>query len=102
MHGFTSAFPNRVLLGIPVILITFGKEATVPLFLIISLHSTLLLPVITTLMKIAKGQNASLSKVARNALQGIATNPIILSLVSRILMNLLAAGYQVHSIQSRS
>ncbi|MFZ9065000.1 MAG: AEC family transporter, partial [bacterium] len=89
MHGFTSTFPNTVLLGIPVVLMAFGEEATVPLFLIISLHSTLLLPVITTLMEIAKGRNASLSKVTRNALRGIATNPIILSLVSGILMNLL-------------
>jgi len=89
MHGFTSTFPNTVLLGIPVVLMAFGEEATVPLFLIISLHSTLLLPVITTLMEIAKGRNASLSKVTRNALLGIATNPIILSLVSGILMNLL-------------
>jgi len=88
MHGFTSTFPNTVLLGIPVVLMAFGEEATVPLFLIISLHSTLLLPVITTLMEIAKGRNASLSKVTRNALRGIATNPIILSLVSGILMNL--------------
>ena len=88
MHGFTSTFPNTVLLGIPVVLMAFGEEATVPLFLIISLHSTLLLPVITTLMEIAKGRNASLSKVIRNALRGIATNPIILSLVSGILMNL--------------
>ena len=89
MHGFTSTFPNTVLLGIPIVLMAFGKEATVPLFLIISLHSTLLLPVITTLMEVAKGRNASLAKVGRNALRGIATNPIILSLVSGIVMNLL-------------
>ena len=89
MHGFTSTFPNTVLLGIPIVLMAFGEEATVPLFLIISLHSTLLLPVITTLMEVAKGRNASLAKVGRNALRGIATNPIILSLVSGIVMNLL-------------
>ena len=89
MHGFTSTFPNTVLLGIPIVLMAFGKESTVPLFLIISLHSTLLLPVITTLMEVAKGRNASLAKVGRNALRGIATNPIILSLVSGIVMNLL-------------
>ena len=77
MHGFTSTFPNTVLLGIPIVLMAFGKEATVPLFLII------------TLMEVAKGRNASLAKVGRNALRGIATNPIILSLVSGIVMNLL-------------
>ena len=89
VHGFTCTFPNTVLLGIPIVLMAFGEEATVPLFLIISLHSTLLLPVITTLMEVAKGRNASLAKVGRNALRGIATNPIILSLVSGIVMNLL-------------
>ena len=89
MHGFTSTFPNTVLLGIPIVLMAFGEEATVPLFLIISLHSTLLLPVITTLMEVAKGRNASLAKVGRNALRGIAANPIILSLVSGIVMNIL-------------
>ena len=89
IHGFTSTFPNTVLLGIPVVLMVFGEEATVPLFLIISLHSTLLLPVITILIEIAKGRNASLSKVTGNALRGIVTNPIILSLVSGIVMNLL-------------
>ncbi|MAH63431.1 MAG: hypothetical protein CMN54_08315 [SAR324 cluster bacterium] len=89
IHGFTSTFPNTVLLGIPVVLMVFGEEATVPLFLIISLHSTLLLPVTTILIEIARGRNASLSKVTGNALRGIATNPIILSLVSGIVMNLL-------------
>ena len=89
MHGFTSTFPNTVLLGIPIVLMAFGEEATVPLFLIISLHSTSLLPVISTLMEVAKGRNASLAKVGRNALRGIAANPIILSLVSGIVMNLL-------------
>ena len=89
MHGFTSTFPNTVLLGIPVVLMVFGEEATVPLFLIISLHSTLLLPVTTILIEIAKGRNASLSKVTGNALRGIATNPIIICLVSVIVIFLL-------------
>ena len=29
MHGFTSTFPNTVLLGIPIVLMAFGEEATV-------------------------------------------------------------------------
>ena len=89
IHGFTSAFPNTVMLGIPVVLIAFGEAATLPLFLIISLHSTLLFPVITLLMEFARGHDASVPKVVGNALRGLAANPIILGLSGGLLLNVL-------------
>jgi malonate transporter len=89
INGFTSAFPNTVLLGIPVVLMSFGEPATLPLFLIISLHSTLLFPLITLLMEIDRGGEASVPRILGNAAQGLARNPIILGLSCGMLLNVL-------------
>jgi hypothetical protein len=41
--GFGSAFGNSVLLGIPLVLTSFGDQASLPLFLLLAFHSTVLL-----------------------------------------------------------
>ena len=89
IQGFTGAFPNTVMMGIPVVLMAFGEEATLPLFLIISLHSTLLFPLITLLMEMAKGRDASVPTVLFNALKGLLSNPIILGLMAGMSLNFL-------------
>jgi hypothetical protein len=41
--GFGGAFGNSVLLGIPLVLTSFGDQASLPLFLLLAFHSTVLL-----------------------------------------------------------
>jgi predicted permease len=78
-----------VLLGIPLVLTTFGEEATLPLFLIIAFHSPLLLPLVTVIIEISRGSRASLRQIPLNTLKGLAKNPIIGGLLLGAVFNLL-------------
>ena len=49
--GFGAAFGNSVLLGIPVVLTGLGEAASLPLFLLLAFHSTLLFTTITIVLE---------------------------------------------------
>jgi predicted permease len=49
--GFGSAFGNSVLLGIPLVLTSFGEQASLPLFLLLAFHSTVLFTAITVILE---------------------------------------------------
>ena len=56
----TSGFANTVMLGIPLVLTAYGEAGAVPLFIIISLHSILLVGSGTMLIEIARGDTRGL------------------------------------------
>ena len=88
MLGFNAGYGNTVLMGIPLVLTTFGDEAAVPLFLIIALHSPIFMPVMTLLLEIARGQREALRQIPWNTLQGLLRNPIVMGLLTGLLFNL--------------
>ncbi len=75
--GFGSAFGNSVLLGIPLVLTSFGDEASLPLFLLIAFHSTVLFTAITVIIEAGRGGGEALRKVPLRALRGLVANPIL-------------------------
>jgi predicted permease len=75
--GFGSAFGNSVLLGIPLVLTSFGEEASLPLFLLFAFHSVLLFTAITVIIEAGRGGGAELRKVPLRALRGLLGNPIL-------------------------
>lgn len=85
--GMTGAFGNTVLLGIPLILATYGDAGTLPVFLIISFHSWQLLSVVTVLIEGGRGNRYRLMEVPWNILKGLVGNPIIIGLVLGIVWN---------------
>ncbi len=87
-----AGFSNTVLLGIPLILTAFGEQATVPLFLIISFHSFLLMPTVTTIIEFGRGQGESVGRLWLSTLKSLFTNPIILGLLTGLIFNLLKLG----------
>lgn len=87
--GFTPAFSNTLLLGVPLILTALGETASLPLFIIIAVHSPLLMPTITVILEIGRGSGASLRQIPLNTLKGLAQNPIILGLTVGLLVNFL-------------
>ena len=87
--GFSTCFSNTVLLGIPLILTAFGDAASVPLFLLVSIHLPLLMLVGTLLMELAirdpaTSVGASLLRVGR----GLSHNPIVIGIVLGGLLGL--------------
>lgn len=88
--GMSAAFPNTVLLGIPLILTAFGPDAEVPLFLVLAFHSLLYFPSVTVLIEAGRGEGAGILRILANTLRGLVRNPIVMGILCGILWGLLA------------
>jgi malonate transporter and related proteins len=87
--GFGAAFGNSVLLGIPVVLTGLGQAASLPLFLLLAFHSTLLFTTITIVLEAGGARREKLRAIPAKALGGLARNPILWGLAGGIACNLL-------------
>jgi malonate transporter and related proteins len=87
--GFGSAFGNSVLLGIPLVLTAFGDQASLPLFLLLAFHSTVLFTAITVIIETGRGGGEALRAVPLRALKGLLGNPIIWGMAGGIGFSLL-------------
>jgi hypothetical protein len=58
--GIAASFSNTVLVGISIILSTFGEPAAAPLFLLVSIHLPVMTTVGTVLMEAAGGRRSSI------------------------------------------
>ena len=86
--GMTGGFSNTVLLGVPLILTTFGERATLPLFLVIAFHSWQLLSVVTIQAEVGVGARDEMRRLPANVLKGLVRNPIIIALLAGVAFNL--------------
>ncbi len=87
--GFGSVFGNSVLLGIPLVLTAFGEQASLPLFLLLAFHSTLLFTAITVIIEAGRGGGEALRAVPLRALKGLLGNPILWGMAGGIGFSLL-------------
>ena len=84
--GMTRGFANTVMLGIPLVLTAYGEAGAVPLFIIISLHSILLIGSATMLIEIARGDTAT--TILPEHWPRDLTNPIIAGLLLGLAANM--------------
>ena len=84
----TAGFSNNVLLGVPLVLTTFGEAATLPLVFIIACDSWLLLSTVTVQAEL-RSVSAGRHNIARNVANGLVRNPIIMALILGIAWNVL-------------
>ena len=84
--GLNAGFRNAVLIGLPLALAALGEAATLPIFLIIAFHSTILISLGTLLIEISHGSRAGLRKLPLNVAKAMATNPIVVSLIAGLAM----------------
>ncbi len=88
IFGMGAAFSNTVMMGIPVVLTAFGPDATLPLFLIISFHSALFMPLTAGLIQWSRGRGVSWGEQVREVVRALAQNPIVLGLAAGTVLNL--------------
>ena len=88
INAFSSSFSNTVLLGIPIILLTFGDRAVLPLFIIIGTHGIIMVPLFTIMLEMGKSGRASVRTVIFRTSYGLFTNPLIIGLLSGLACNL--------------
>lgn len=93
IFGMAAGYSNTVLMGIPIVLTAFGPDATVPLFLIIATHSTLLLPLTLAVLHWGRERGVSSRAQGMEVAKAVALNPIVLGLVAGLAMNLLGVAF---------
>jgi predicted permease len=83
--GLACTFGNSVQLGIPMVVRSFGETGLVPLMLIISFHSMILIGLSTVLIEIARGRGGGAKAAAVQSAKGTAQNPIIIAMVTGLV-----------------
>ncbi len=81
--GMAAGFSNTVLLGLPLIVLTFGDEAVGPLTAIIAFNAMLLLPLTTLLIEISRGKatGRKLGQILFVPIPPMLRNPILIGIV---------------------
>ena len=98
IFGMTASYSNMVLLGIPFILLAYGDQAVLPLFLLIAFHSPILIPLTILLIHIGT-LTSSLSLTSprknnlKNGLKNTQIRPLLLDLLRNPILQGLAAGF---------
>jgi predicted permease len=76
------------MVGIPFVQIAYGDDGLLPLYIILSIHAPTLYLAGTSLLNLARGQDATSRNVARTVLKAQATNPIVIALAAGLGLNL--------------
>src|SRR5260370_1048429 len=80
--AFTATFSNTVLLGIPIIYTAFGERGMLPVTLITSFHSIILLTLATTIIEIGRGQGGKVLHSLPKTLGALLRNPLLLAIAA--------------------
>lgn len=75
--GLGASFSNTAMLGIPLVVTAYGPSAALPLFVLIAVHSLVMLPPTTALIETARGGGQSPARVLLGLARSIASTPII-------------------------
>ena len=89
VSAFSCSFSNTVLLGIPLVLLAFGDQGALPLFIIIGTHGFVMFPLFTIMMEIGKIGEAPLKTLFAKTSYGLITNPLVIGLLGGLGCNLL-------------
>ncbi len=87
--AFTATFSNTVLLGIPIIYTAFGERGLLPVTLITSFHSIILLTLATTIIEIGQGHGGRFLHSLPKTLLALLQNPLLLAIIAGFVMRLL-------------
>lgn len=95
--GFTAAFSNMMLIGIPLIDSAYGEEGLIPLFLLVSVHLPFAALLATVMIEGqgAGGKGAAMIKT----LAGLLRHPILLGIGLGLAVNL--TGWQLPAVPDR-
>ena len=89
VSAFSCSFSNTVLLGIPLVLLAFGDQGALPLFIIIGTHGFIMFPLFTIMMEIGQIGKEPVKTLLAKTSYGLITNPLVIGLLAGLGCNLL-------------
>ena len=84
-YGAAACYGNAVLMGIPIVLATYGDRASLPLFIIIGIHSLVMVPVMSLGYAFAGGMGRGLAGMLGDIAGDLVRNPILIGLAAGLL-----------------
>lgn len=85
MLALDASYGNTVMMGIPLILASFGQEGLSVLIAILALHSMLVLGVATVVAEIAHNEKAAPLRLLAATLGGMARNPVFMAVAAALV-----------------
>ena len=89
LFALNCSFGNTLMMGVPVVLATFGPSGIRPATAIIGLYSLVMLPLTTIVAEMGMAAGASPMRVLRTTLRSVVRNPIVMAVVAGNLWALL-------------
>lgn len=95
--GMGSGFSNTVLLGLPLIVLTFGDAAVGPITAIIAFNTLLILPITILIIEVSRGQSGQRGVVsmALAPIPALVRNPILIAIVTGAAWSFTGMGLAV-------
>lgn len=94
--GFSSAQSNTVLIGIPLILTTYGDAGRVPIFLLIAIHLPIMMTAATLSIELGGSERGNVRETLRNLVISIFTHPIIIGILLGVAYRM--TGFDIPAI----
>ncbi len=95
--GMTSAFSNNGILGIPLVLTTWGEPGLVPLLMVMALHSAILLSLCTVLIEWHRGGDSG-TRIARRLgrmLLAVLRYPVLIAILLGLAWGVVAREFDL-------
>lgn len=87
--AFGNCFGNTVLLGLPLIMTTFGEKAALPFFIILSVHGLIFFTLATLLLEFGHAAGGQSGRdLWKQTLKSLVTNPVLLGIYLGLTVNL--------------
>ena len=91
--GFGCSFSNTVLLGLPLVLTTFGDAAELPFFILLSIHGLCYFSITTLLLEVGRQSGASSpAQMILPTLRALLSNPLVVGILAGLALNLSGLG----------
>ncbi|HEY8610292.1 MAG TPA: AEC family transporter [Roseomonas sp.] len=81
LFALNCAFGNTLMMGVPVVLATFGPAGIGPATAIVGLYSLVMLPLTTIVAEMGMSAGASPLRVLRTTLRSVVRNPIVMAVL---------------------
>jgi len=89
MLALDASYGNTVMMGIPLILASFGPEGLSVLIAILALHSMIVLGVATVVAEVAHNEKAAPLRLLAATLGGMARNPVFMAVTAALVWSTL-------------
>jgi malonate transporter and related proteins len=89
IQGIAASFGNLMFIALPIAVALFGQAATLPVALLVTIESGIIMPFTVSLLEIDRGAKGNLRQAVLAAVQAVLRNPVVMSVLTGAAVGLL-------------